>query len=104
MKNKVIEWKMLGDSSVNVKLVSLQNVQKIYNFLKSKSNLKQKQQPRYSFLQLSKATGIGRDQVRYYCFLMAFKRNPIVRIRRTKYVDKKGNVKCPNKVFLVRYI
>ena len=93
---------MQGGNSVWVSDLTLANIDKIYDFLERKTKEAQKsgkRNPEYSYYQIHTNTGVYRMGVRYACWLLAFKENPIVQIRPRKFQEK-----CSERVHLIREV
>lgn len=105
LKYYVIKWKLHGGNERWVNSKTIYYVDKIYEFLEQRKLLAEangEKNPRFSFSQIAKATGIYAPQVSTACDLLSQKEEQYVRLLAIAYPSEKG-VKTSQKVELIKY-
>jgi hypothetical protein len=100
------KWDMFNGSQLWVNHLTLRNIDRIYDYLAEQCELATSQRkniPKFSFTQLSDRLTISRRQVMYACLLLAWKRDPYVRIHAVTFRSSQG-AKVAHKVELLRTI
>lgn len=99
-RRKIRRWKMLGGNTTWIRDDTLANIDRIYQYLESRTDLQDEKRPRFTYLQISKETGVGRQQVTFACNKMAYVDPPLVKITAVKY-PKNGSARVSEKVELL---
>lgn len=96
---------MLGGNTEWVKLKTLLNMNRIYESLLPNTNFKAKgdakRQQRFTYMQIAKATGIDRKQVKTAVHIMAYQKKPLVKII-ASHTGKKESFKIAYQIELIR--
>ena len=100
-KGSKLKWQMANDNETWIARATLINVDLIYNFLLSKSDLEKKHKPYFSYSEIAKAIHKDLKQVQFACQKMAYKVDPVIRIRAERIICKNG-IRTSEKVQLLR--
>ena len=85
------KWMMLNGNQQWVSDIALADIDKIYEFLEGKylaAKNAGKRVPEYTYSKISEGTGVYKRSVPYLCRLLAFKVDPVVRIRCGNFKEK----------------
>jgi hypothetical protein len=99
-------WIMANNNETWIDPITLENIDKIYDFLlveSKKSWRNNRKTPKYSYSQLSEHTSINVKQVQFACQKLAYKIDPYIRIHAMSFGFSEG-VKTSEKVELIRVL
>lgn len=96
-------WNMAHESELWVHPRTLENMNTIYDFIEADTErLKDRvHTPEFSYTRISNQTSVPIQSVRSAVHILAFQRDPILRVRARSFRTKKGG-KIVHKVSLIR--